>query len=120
VCHDDPEGRVDEKWLGIRSASSPYCGVAGMADSDVTLKAHEIVHREDVSDKTISLFCVEMPIISDNSSRVLAPVLNRQKPLIQVFEDIIVSEDCYYSAHDIGHTIISLSLQKKNHLDYLT
>jgi hypothetical protein len=90
-----------------------------MAYSDVTLKAHEIVQREDVSDKTVSLFRVEMPIISDNSSRILAPVLNRQKPLIQIFEDIIVSEDSYYSAHDNEHTIISLSLQKKNHLNYL-
>jgi hypothetical protein len=75
-----------------------------------------MVHREDVSDKTISLFRVEMPVESDNAGRVLASMLNGQKPLIQVFEDIIVSEDSYYSAHDNGDIIINISHKKENSL----
>ena len=99
VRHDDPERRIDEKRLGILSSTSPYGWITGVADPDVAFKAFEVVQGENVSDQTVSLFCVEMPIVGNNPCRVLAPVLNRQEPLIQVFEDITVSVYPDNSAH---------------------
>jgi len=89
VSHDDPEGGVDEKRLCILPSASSDCGVAGVSDADVSCKALYVVGGKDVSDQAVSLFDVEAAVIGDNARGILAAVLYRKKPLVELAHDIV-------------------------------
>jgi hypothetical protein len=99
VGHDDSERRIDEKWLGIFPFSPADCGISSVADSNVSCKPLEVIRRENISDEPVSLFRVEMSVIGDDSGRILTPVLDRQEPLINVFEDVFVSQNSDDATH---------------------
>lgn len=100
VGHDDPEGGVDKKGLCVLPSASADCGVAGVADADVSGEALYVFGGKDVSDQTVSLFDVEAAVISDDAGSILAAVLDGQKPLVELTDDLVISVYSNHSTHD--------------------
>jgi hypothetical protein len=89
-----------------------------VADRDVSYKPLEVIRGENISDEPVSLLRVEMSVIGDDSGRILTPVLDGQEPLINVFEDVVVSQNSDDAAHKLNpvlYTILAQLLRVDNY-----
>ena len=58
-----------------------------------------MLSSEDVLDEAVSLFCVEVAAIGDDTGCILSPVLDSQQALIDVSYDIFVAVNSNNTAH---------------------
>jgi hypothetical protein len=70
-----------------------------VADADAPRQALDVFYSKDVLDKAIPFFRVEAAVVGDDASRILSSMLNSQQPLVEVPENVCVSEDADYAAH---------------------
>ena len=93
------EGRVDLEGLGIFAPVGANGRISGVTDSDISPQALEMVFAEFDPDEAVPFFCVEIAAISDDTGRILAPVLYGQQALIDVSHDIVVAVNSNNTAH---------------------
>ena len=115
VGHHDPEGRIDEERLGLIATVTADRRIPGVADPDISLQTFEVLFCEDIPYEAVSFFCVETSVIGYDPCRILTPVLNGQKSLIEIIEHKVVAMDSDYSAH--GLSLFRIRIPNRRHLN---
>ena len=99
VGHDDAERRIDEKRLGIVSSSAADRRITGVADAGMAFKTLKMLGCEDIPNQSVSLFGKKAAVIGDDAGRILAPMLNSQETLVEVFDGLVISENPNNATH---------------------